>query len=595
MVDYLYSRNTEDASSLKNALLYFREDCTETECNVSTGSWGCLVTVGKPYPHVPQYEDSQYILLVLGGALPADVSTIEQGRNDFDIPQWLLAQMTTGKINWQNDLFGAFQVVLIDKVSGQLTVTTDIASFVPGYFILTDEKKSSNSVFYGSHADAVALAAGVNSAIDKTSIAEFLVYQTTTYPYTFYQTVHQLPPACITTCAAGNVSYQHYWQPVEKKKHHSVQEEASQLRNIIARHVQAIEQFNGPLTIFMSGGEDSRVVISALPKTKKHQAVTLSDSYNREAKIAQKVSAINTVDWQLVTRSVSHYLDHARRSVKLSESHNLFYHAHFHGFTDLEYKKPVIGGLMADAFCKGSHAMYKRVYNIATERLLENWVYIGTSKKYPVSSDLNIKASQRREQRNNDLKEMRPVSWAEWHSLYPATMNTNVTNYFVNRRLYFSYEPFADAQVVTWSASVNAHDKINRKLFHLAMKPLLESTRFIRHGKGIFPYWGTWFNGPLLTVVLFARKVILKLKKKLNIPVVNEGAWPIWKEVVGTAKFQELSSFQSPSERQHAENLLGGELLDLVEKSMRDKDPVQALAGLQIKLWVESIEQKCSK
>jgi hypothetical protein len=124
------------------------------------------------------------------------------------------------------------------------------------------------------------------------------------------------------------------------------------------------------------------------------------------------------------------------------------------------------------------------------------------------------------------------------------------------------------------------------------VKPLLKKVRFQRHAKGTFPYLGWQFNSPLTFVLNYLEKFRRKGRALFGITKKNQGPWPLWKNVVSHERFKELVGFSSPAENNRVKDILGIEIFELVERSINDKDPVQRLAGLQVRLWSRMMSQR---
>lgn len=583
MLDYLFSWKYNIIEELLYTLKSFRKSSDSNKSYAWTFGKATLVAMGTPYLGLDPIETDDHVLIILGGPIPKF-----RDSDDKDAV-WILDRWLKGEINWLEDFIGSFQFVRFDKRSGSLNIVTDFNGFVPVYANLDNQGVLQNESIIGSHADAVAKATK-NRNVDKVSVVDFLLYQTVTYPHTLYKDVKQLDVASEIFCQNGSTpKSKSYYAPLEAIEDCNYLSSIKNLRGVLIDNVQSIASKNESVQVLMSGGEDSRIVLTCLPQGKDIDCITVSDSFNREAKIAKAVSNVFKSRWKFLHRPVSHYLDNAESSIKLSESHNFFYHAHFNGISHgIASDIPVLGGLMADALCKGCHA--KQLSHIGITKFIDrkNWEYIGPSKRLEVSGEIYSKVQERREKWNRIVKEIRPNSWAEWHSLYPATMNTAATNYFVNRRLFFSYEPFVDSKIFQWSATTPTELKVNRKIFCDSMRPILNKTWYIPHVKGTYPFLGYQINGPLLFLLKKMKRVKIKISHKIGCIPKNETGWPNWKSVTANEKFKALNEL-SYDEKNYFIEKLGKTVFDIVQMASERPDPVQALAGLQIKLWLRSL------
>lgn len=579
-MDYLFSPRAEDADRLSRSLAYIRQDCDPKTLQTWRGDWGVLVSIGEPYPGFVPVESESRVILVLGGPLPRH--ELVEGDAPDRFSSWIADQLEGEQLlNWGEMLIGGFQIVEILKHQKTVRVINDVGGFVP-FYTHHDDNSVTQVDGIGSHADALASAMEQKPAVDEVSVADFLVHQTTAFPHTMYQKVLQCPPGHVHELGAPNSTMNStaYWSMDETNNPLGIEAGAKLLRDAVTQTLQTICHYSRRVKVLMSGGEDSRVILSLVPESVDRLAFTVTDSYNREARIAQRVSKMVGADWVNAHRSDSFYLDNAKSSVRLSESHNFFYHAHFNGIhnTLQSGHEPVLGGLMADAFCKGSHVLDKN------DPVNSGWQYLGVPRPLDLPDSLGREVYLRRERHNNRLRKNRPLSWPEWHSLYPATMNTSATNYLVGRRLFRSYEVFSDFSVIDWSIRIPVPAKLKRKAFHKAFQPAFKRTWLVPHGKGTFPYFGHAVNDSLLYVTGLKKRAVRKVRHKLGFGRgVNDGPWPVWKDVVQTELYKSL--MKAPQL-----NLLGADAERAYDNATRSRDPVQALAALQVKLWLDQIE-----
>jgi asparagine synthetase B (glutamine-hydrolysing) len=584
VIDYLLSRDRSQAAELRRVLQAIRAEEARDTVQTWQGDWGCLVAIGPAYSGCEPFEDTDSLMLVLGGPrfrqgerLPGESVAVAL------LQRW----QADPSLSWFADLVGPYQLVCIDKPSGRVAFITDVAAFVPAYH----SRRPDGNHCVGSHADAVALATGVAEAVDPVAVADFLRFQTVTVPHTLYAGVRQLPAAAISTLADDDsLDTVCYWQPAEPTPAPAWDSAVAALGSLIPANVATMTAGLADVGVLMSGGEDSRVVLSSVPAGVRARAVTVADWMNHEANVARRVAIRLGADWELVTRSPTHYLDHIESSIRLAESHNFFYHAHFNGYPlQIGRARHWLGGLMADALCKGSHVRKHKRLGIVTGRYPEHWEYRGTDKLLPLPPAVAAAVQERRAARNAELATLRPDSWAEWHSLYPASMNTNSTNYFVSRRLFASLEPFADARVVQLSAAVPQRWKLNRRLFRRAMLPVLRRTRWMAHANGLYPYLPQQFNGPWGEYLHLLQRAKRRLKRAMGRAMPNQGPWPVWARVVATPRFAELRAQNDAQAQARIVALLGEDMAQTLEHALASKDPVQALAGLQMHYWLRNL------
>jgi hypothetical protein len=104
-------------------------------------------------------------------------------------------------------------------------------------------------------------------------------------------------------------------------------------------------------------------------------------------------------------------------------------------------------------------------------------------------------------------------------------MRSGMSNVYVNRRLFRSYEPFLCKEAVKIGAAVPVGWKLNRRLFNRAAKPFLEKSKWIMHGDGRLPYFSWWTNMPVQFCVWSWRL----LRRVSGFHRSNQGSWTDWK------------------------------------------------------------------
>jgi hypothetical protein len=69
----------------------------------------------------------------------------------------------------------------------------------------------------------------------------------------------------------------------------------------------------------------------------------------------------------------------------------------------------------------------------------------------------------------------------------------------------------------------------------------------------------------------------------------NQGPWPVWAKVVATPRFAELRAQNDAQAQARIVALLGEDMAQTLEHALASKDPVQALAGLQMHYWLRNL------
>jgi len=540
MSDFLFSFAPREQGSLARTLSgIFHEGSPATR--EFHGSWGSLAVTHNHYRGFAPLVTERHIFVVIGGP----VLTFAHNRflvgDDPTAGTWqLYRRWQAGVIKWDEDLSGPFAVLVLDKATGMVEVVSDLMSFIPLF-----EAECDGRLVVGSHVDAVAQAAGCQDQPDAVSVADFMLNGYVTFPYSFYQAVRQLPPASVHRRssmfpAAGMDTF--YWTPAERSDHAGIDHVASDLIAALRTYIQSVTEGMSRVGAFLSGGEDSRMVLSLLPPHCDRDAIVFLDGMNREGRTARRVAERLGARFRFHKRSPTHYLEVMPACSDLVGNGAEFAHAHTYGYhltAGLNEYDAVFGGFCSDALLKG--ARIRKVKLPHSLRFLpqikdRGFSHIGVCEQRFIHPGIRTALEQRRVAHHDFISRFRPDSAAEWFELWPISMNFNSPNIHANRRLFRSYEPFMSNRVVKIAASVPQEWKLNRRLFHRVARSVLSRTRHMLHADGWAPSYPWYINTPLQGSILASRL----LRRRMGLIRGNQGPWhdleallqsPLWHEL----------------------------------------------------------------
>lgn len=444
---------------------------------------------------------------------------------------------SNGNIKWDEDLSGPFVVFIINKSNSDVICITDLMAFIPVYY-----SNSQNNLMFSSHVDVLAKLTGKQDNIDRVSQIDFILNGIITYPYTTYRHIKQIDPATIHTVIgeAFSLKSKAYWIPKEVYQFNSINEAAKYIRHGIIDFVERTSNGYKKIAHFISGGEDSRVLSSILPKHIIRDAFIFLDDMNKEGNIAKKAAKAYGSNFNFAKRNKMHYLEILSPNVDLIGSGSQYVHVHSYGFhTELKLNKysAVYGGLYADALLKG--ARIKKVRGSSRFPFIPDIKSRDNSanilKSDFIREELLSELTERRRAHLNYIKRFRYESADEWFHLWPSSMNMNIPNLHGNRRLFRSYEPFMSKEVVKTSATVPQKWKMNRRLFHITTKQFLKPTKWLFHGDGRLPYFSFKTNSFIQFIVWSVRKIL----RSLGFIKGNHGPWSEWNVVLSDPKWKD--------------------------------------------------------
>src|SRR5690625_705491 len=484
------------------------------------GNWGSLGVSRNLYTGFEPYETGTSICLVLGGpVLQFTDNQFLSGLNRNIGTQYIYEKWMRDpdRFIWDEELSGPFACLILEKENNNLRIITDLMSFIPLY-----EANYQSIKIFGSHIDMVAKAGGFDKEQDMVSIADFIMHGTVTYPYTIYQPARQLAPATIHKWKPSdgiNSRTISYWKPLEKYTLKNMDQMADRLREALASYIKQVTKSMDQVATFLSGGEDSRVILALLPKNIQRDAYIFLNEENRESRIARKVARLHGARFHSAFRLPSRYLDVLPACSDLVGAGSQYISTHTYGFhkrcTLMDYSA-VFGGFLSDTLLKGYNKLSYRRQEFSIEHC-------------PFRIDIVLELKARRKEHLKRVAGLRLNTAREWFSIWPLTMHSDLSNIHGNRRLFRSYEPFTANKVVKIAATVPQHWKLNRSLFHRMARPLFKSTKRVPHANGWIPYYpGRRMHVPFYNYFLFRSLLRWRKKEKKS----YQGTWCDWNAVM---------------------------------------------------------------
>ncbi len=531
-----------ESKKLREALQsIYHQECPEiTEFH---GDWGSVAVSRNLYNGLDFFENHQHICIIIGGpVLYFRDNYFLTGASRNEGTAAVYERMISGLMRWDEDISGPFVVLLIDKKELRVTCVTDLMDFIPVFFY-----SPGSSLMLATHVGTLAELSGQDKYPDQVSAADFILNNIVTFPYTVYENVLQLMPASVFSYALHNgtvlsTEKDTYWTPTEKKQHRTLRSAAAYLRNGIQGYIDRITENMDTLAQFITGGEDSRLIAGLLPPASKRDGYIFLDDMNREGLRARKAAEAYDLNFHPQIRKRSHYIDIFEEASDIIGCGFQYIHAHtlnFHSSLRFNSYAAFFGGYVSDILIKSHFG--RKFYYVWRLSWFPDFFMKGESRTVPMKSDLFfpeiLREIDARRRRHFDLvKSIRPKTAHEWFELWPISMHLGISNFYNNRRLFRSYEPFMSKESVKISAAAPPNWKLNRRLFHNAFQHYFRKSRWLLHADGRLPYFPWWVNIFIQTGVLQFRKVA----GKLGYATGNQGPWGDWKAVQKSDQWNHL-------------------------------------------------------
>ncbi len=584
MSDFIYSNTPGKSGEFIRSIqsIYHRDAPEVFEFH---GTWGSLGVSRNMYEGFQVLESDLHIFVVVGGpVLNFTNNRFLTGDDPVAGTREIFKRYVNGKIQLDEDLSGPFVILSVNKEQGTVTCITDLMMFIPVYHYVNHDK-----LVLGTHVDMVAKAAGQQASIDHVSLADFVINNVITFPYTAYETIRQLEPAAIHQYKYKEKEIQAtkpvaYWMPEEKQAFNNLQQAAAALREGTNAYVKRVTDGMDRVAQFISAGEDSRAVAGMLPEGLQREAYIFLKKMNREGKIGGKAASVYNMSFSPHIFSKTRYIDILSEASDLVGSGHQYIHSHSlgpHIIWELDRFSAVFGGFLSDTLLKGHHVKLIKgsgFFTFFPQIPSKGFSSVNRDDKiakFLVPSSIHHAITERQNNHLKKINKIRPLSYEEWFNIWPLSMHKDMPNLHSNRRLFRSYEPFMCKEAVKISASVPAGWKLNRRLFQKAMHPYLKKSRWLIHSKGFMPFFPWWVN----ILPQFGIWIYRKIITLTGITQGNQEDLVDWEDLMKTPEWEKTIEH-------HVNNrIVSGHFLNIPPKeAIRGKElkPAQKVNLLQV-------------
>lgn len=542
MSDFLFSSRPRTPGELKRILERRLEHVTAS-VDEYAGAWGSLAVARASHDPVAVMEDERGITVLIGEpflrvpGLPAGPAVDAQRRAALHL--LLLGEDAAA---WEDRLDGPFAALAIDPARGTGSIITDLFAWMTVFGAETDGEQGASLVL-GTHVDAVAEAAGVLGDVDPVSAVELMGYLTIAYPRTLYRSVRQVEPGSVRRFGVDGWTGEArvYWRPEERAAFASPAEAADALRGALVDDVRLAVGGHTHVGMLLSGGEDARAVLGAIPRGVRVDCFVYGEADNREVRSARRVGRAYGASVTFAQRPPGHDIAHFEDVSRMIGSQHEFIDVHgygFHASLAMDRYPVMLGGYSSDALLKGDNVRRW------ARRRLERGEAPGIRPARPpvlsgVREELLAQAAARRTAFREWVAQIRPASADEWSFIYPFSMRKYAAVFHGNRRLMRSHEPFMSNSVVRIAAWVPQAWKLDRALFYRAMRPLLAPSWYVPHTRNRLPYFPHPVNAAARPLLGLARGTRALLTGTWN---AGQESWPDWDELVRISLMQQKTA-----------------------------------------------------
>ncbi len=414
----------------------------EVELRWERWPWGWLGVNPGLWHRVERRPDAIYIC-----GRPAG----RGGRIDVDDS---IFQTLGGNTDAYCDMSGMF-LVLHARPDG-LSLLTDRFSHRPAYATTTHPRGDHFAL--SSNVEWIVDAVRNRPAFDDVSLAELLLWNNPTFPYTTRLGVVQLAPGSLHNVRTddrchASIESACLWEPREPDRWPGKRACIDACAAAIEESVAEITASASRIGVMLSGGADSRIIAESLASNAQVETFTYCDRPNPETESAARSARTLGLPHHLVRRDPQFYA-HAF----VEGQHRLGYEQNSlpcHALCMVDHPAVagldvLVSGFGCDILLKGAYVPYSmtdvalnhyRLRHKAPSRRIGKHNYShAASRKTLIKPELAAAAFARREAYEQSLREVRPETAEEWMGFYPISHTTSIDSTLISR--YFPHDEF---------------------------------------------------------------------------------------------------------------------------------------------------------
>ena len=164
-----------------------------------------------------------------------------------------------------NKFNGMFAIAIWDKYKKELMLIRDRMGIKPLYYAFT----ISSEIVFSSEIKSILEYPNISKTIDYNSLDSFLKIDYIPGEKTIFKSINKLKPAHYLSFIKGDVKVRRYWSLNINKKKKSINHWLDELEDQILVSVKARMNADVPIGLFLSGGIDSTIILTAMSRLSK--------------------------------------------------------------------------------------------------------------------------------------------------------------------------------------------------------------------------------------------------------------------------------------------------------------------------------------
>lgn len=508
MCDFVIQFDPMADAAKAAALLRDRPGMSDATIHTHRFPWGTVVIQEPRGRGYAPYLDNGELFACIARPRFMGITHEDRGPDGFNrifAEKWFAGQ--------RKDLFDALtgMYALVHCHDSGVDILTDQMGFQPVYVSSTKEH---GAVVLGTDVEAVACASSRTADLDLTSLGELIVYNYVTFPFTSREGIRELEPATLYGLdeTRGLSEQDTFWLPKEPEQWLSRQESVDQIETAIRFAAQDVTRGADTVAVTLSGGMDSRTVFAAIPREKRVVALTYATKMNREVEVAREVARAWGVEHVLAWREPEFYakllLERGPGLLGIERRGA----AHGFGVVDNGLGRSydlILGGQLSDTLLK-DHYMPKHEKEVWRTKYLPERCKTLAKRLLGVSAPPGHAASplstvgrhlleehlqpsvrqavrERRKQRLETLRDIRPRSAEEWVRFWPTSRQDDLAHVSGNMKLFAFDSLFMHRRIVEPARRIAPRYRYAGRAAHDAFMNVFGHLGAIRNANTLLP------------------------------------------------------------------------------------------------------------
>ncbi len=268
----------------------------------------------------PMYNEDNSIVITFNGEIynhqELREELIEKGhtfRNHADTEVLIHAYEEYGQ-DMLNKLRGMFGFVIWDSNTKTLFGARDFFGIKPFYYSVID-----NELVYGSEIKSILEYPKYNRELNEEALENYLTFQYSVLPETFFKGIFKLMPAHCFTFKDGKLDIQRYWEPkFEADDSKSLEEWIETIDNVMQNSIESHKISDVEVGSFLSSGVDSSYVAACFNGDKtftvgfdyeKYNEIDYAKALSEKINIKNYSKLITTDEYWDAISNIQYHMD----------------------------------------------------------------------------------------------------------------------------------------------------------------------------------------------------------------------------------------------------------------------------------------------